>query len=296
MMVSDMGVSVSIVLCTYNVEDYVSNCLKAILGQTFSDFELLIIDDSTDNTGNIIRMFNDPRIKYFKGEERLGLAKSRNKGIKLSTGNYVFFTDADCVVSRDWLAQGMRSFASGCVGVEGRTVYVSEDYKPTFSDSVIKNQQGGQFMTCNIAYKKSVLERVGGFDERYDYYEDRDLAFRVKRFGKIVFNPSMVVYHQKMKITPRNFIRRANRIRNRVLLFKRFRDVWSGRIPNPLGRIINPLDFLVVFCPVLILSYLAIYRFKSREDWNLFPYIWIKKVYERISLWHACALHKVFLI
>ena len=70
MMVSDMGVSVSIVLCTYNVEDYVSNCLKAILGQTFSDFELLIIDDSTDNTGNIIRMFNDPRIKYFRSEER----------------------------------------------------------------------------------------------------------------------------------------------------------------------------------------------------------------------------------
>jgi GT2 family glycosyltransferase len=130
-------------------------------------------------------------------------------------------------VSTDWI-QGLESFQTGVVGVEGKTYYVSEKYVTTFSDSVIQNKHGGQFMTCNVAYEKSALEKVKGFDERYQhYFEDRDLAFRVRRIGKIVFNPSMIVYHQKVTMAPRNYLKRAQRIRDRVLLFKRFQDRWS---------------------------------------------------------------------
>jgi GT2 family glycosyltransferase len=72
-----------------------------------------------------------------------------------------------------------------CVGVEGKVCYVSEDYKPTFSDRVIQNRYGGQFLTGSMAYKKDVIERVGGFDERYTYLDDRDLALRAMKLGKI---------------------------------------------------------------------------------------------------------------
>jgi glycosyltransferase involved in cell wall biosynthesis len=81
---------VTVALCTFNVERYISDCLKALLSQTFSDFEIVIVDDSTDNTGKIIQTFNDQRIRYFKNRRQLGLSKSRNECIKYSTGKYIF--------------------------------------------------------------------------------------------------------------------------------------------------------------------------------------------------------------
>jgi len=289
---------VTIALCTFNVENYISECLKALLDQTFSDFEIVIVDDSTDSTGEIVQTFNDRRIRYFKNRRRLGLSKSRNECIKSSTGKYVFFTDADCVVSRDWIQQGLKSFSnSSCVGVEGKTYYVSEKYVPTFSDSVIENKHGGQFMCCNIAYEKKVLEEVGGFDERYHYYfEDRDLALRVKKLGKIEFNPRMIVYHRKVIMTPKHFIRRAERVRGRVLLFKRFQDRRFGRIPDPMWHILHPLDLMTAVCPPLIFSLLGIYNFRNKEDWILLPYAWMKKVRERLNIWDTCAREKIFLV
>jgi GT2 family glycosyltransferase len=114
--------------------------------------------------------------------------------------------------------------------------------------------------------RKKVLEKVGGFDERYNYYEDRDLALRVKKLGKIEFNPKMIIYHRKVTMTPKSFIRRVERVRNRVLLFKRFRDRRFGRIPDPMWRILHPLDLIIVICPPLIFSLLKIYNFRNKED------------------------------
>lgn len=266
---------VSVVLCTYNVEGYIYQCVKHLLNQTVKNFEIIIVDDSTDSTGKIIKRFDDNRIKYFKNKKHLGISKSRNKAIKLSAGKYVFFTDADCIVSRNWIEQGLRTFAdSNCVGVEGKTYYVSETYKPSFSDSIIKNLNGGQYMTCNIAYQRSALEKIGGFDERYSYYyEDRDLALRIKKLGEIVFNPCMIVYHQKNVMTPKSYLRRAKRIKDRVLLFKRFHDDWSDKISNPMWRIVNPLDLLTVIYPPFVFQYLVVYKFRGKQDWALFPYI-----------------------
>ena len=88
------------------------------------------------------------------------------------------------------------------------------------SDNVVENKTGGQFPTCNIVYKKSVLNEIGGFDERYTYMEDRDLALRAKRFGKINFNPKMIVYHQKKTFTPREFVVKGKEVRNRVFFGK----------------------------------------------------------------------------
>lgn len=289
---------VSVVLCTYNVEDYIYYSVKALLNQTVKNFEIIIVDDSTDSTGKIIKRFNDQRIKYFKNNRHLGISKSRNKAVKLSSGKYVFFTDADCIVSRNWIEQGLQSFAnSNCVGVEGKTYYVSKNYIPSFSDSVIQNLNGGQYMTCNIAYQRSILERIGGFDERYDYYEDRDLALRIKKLGEqIIFNPNMIVYHQKNTMTPASYMKRAKRIRNRVLLFKKFHDNWSGKISNPMWRIVNPLDMFILIYPPFVFQYLLVYKFREKADWALFPYIWIRKLYERLNLWQTCAKQRVLLI
>lgn len=87
---------VSVVLPAYNAEKYLRESIDSILNQTFTDFELLIINDgSTDKTEAIILSYNDSRIRYIKNEINLKLIKSLNKGIDLSRGKYIARMDAD---------------------------------------------------------------------------------------------------------------------------------------------------------------------------------------------------------
>ena len=280
-------------ICVYNVEKHIRQCIEALLDQTIKDFEIIIVDDgSTDNTRNIIEDFDGKRIRYFRNKKNVGIAKSRNKCIKLSRGEIVFFTDGDCIVSKNWIEQGLKFLKEkDCVGVEGRTHYVAEDYKPSYSDHAIKNEKPGQFMTCNMAYKKSVIKSIGGFDERYTYHSDRDLALRAMKHGRIHFNPDMIVYHQKRTLKPMQLVKIGKRIRNRVLLYKRFRErkfiLW---------RIVHPLNLMAILFPPLILGILLLSGYRTRKDFALFPFIYIRLIYERLNLWDMCARERVFLI
>jgi len=285
----------SIVICVRNVEKYIGKCIRSLLNQTCGDFEIILVDDMClDKTSRIIENFDDKRILCVKNKVNLGIAKSRNVGLKLSKGEYVFFTDGDCIVSKDWIEQGIIYLEDPeCVAVEGKIYYVSGKYKPTFSDYVCENKYGGQFMTGNVAYKKSVIERVGGFDEGYSYYEDRDLALRVARYGKIRFNPNMVAYVQQQTRSPKELIKSATHIINRIFLFKKFRErkimFW---------RIVYPLNLAIAFFPPLVILFLFFSKrqFRKSEDFRLLPYYYVFAVCERLQLWKKCAKEKVFLI
>ena len=108
--------------------------------------------------------------------------------------------------------------------------------KPTFSDHVMENIFGGNYMTGNIAYKKTVLKKVNGFNEEIAYLEDRDIAFKIMKYGKICFNPKMIVYHSKVTMTPKKLIKSASHAKKRVHLYKKYK-----RKEFMLWRIIYPL-------------------------------------------------------
>ena len=87
---------VTVLMSVYNGEKYLNEAIDSILGQTFKDFEFLIINDgSTDKTGEILESYNDPRIKIINNEKNIGLTKSLNKGLKLTRGEYIARQDAD---------------------------------------------------------------------------------------------------------------------------------------------------------------------------------------------------------
>lgn len=89
-------VMASVIMSAYNAEKYVAEAISSILGQTFSDFEFIIIDDaSTDNTGNVIKEFLDDRIILLENDRNVGLTKSLNKGLKIARGKYIIRADAD---------------------------------------------------------------------------------------------------------------------------------------------------------------------------------------------------------
>jgi len=292
--------NVSVAICAKSAGKYIGNCIKSLLDQTFNDFEIIIVEDPPfDRTETLIRNFADKRIKHQRNKNHLGLTRSRNECLKLAKGDFIFFTDADCVVSKRWVEKGLCSFREeGCIGVEGRTCYVSEKYNLRYSDahSYVENKSGGQFMTCNMAYKKSAIESIGGFDEKYVNAEDRDLALRAMKVGKIRFNPEMVVYHQKTTRKPlplRQIGKNLKYSHPRVLLYKQ-----SGDKPLSLWRIVNPLNLATaLFPPILLTTLLFKFRlFKSKEDFNLLPYLYIDAVFERLQIWRTCAIERVFLI
>src|SRR5215510_6164673 len=89
---------VTVMIPVYNREKYVGDAIDSILAQTFTDFELLVIDDgSTDRSREVAQSYHDPRICLVCNETNEGVPKTRNTGVRLAHGEYLAFLDSD-----DW--------------------------------------------------------------------------------------------------------------------------------------------------------------------------------------------------
>src|SRR4051794_29608800 len=96
---------VTVLLAVYNGERYLREAIDSILGQTFQDFEFLIINDgSTDSTREIILSYHDPRIRLVDNEDNIGQTRSLNRGLALAAGQFVARQDADDISEPERLA------------------------------------------------------------------------------------------------------------------------------------------------------------------------------------------------
>ena len=87
---------VSVIIPVHNSEKYILECLNSVINQTYKNLEIIVIDDkSTDNSVDLIKSINDPRIKLIQLKENVGAGVARNKGIEISTGDYICFLDSD---------------------------------------------------------------------------------------------------------------------------------------------------------------------------------------------------------
>ena len=124
---------VSVNIPVYNGKEYIRETLESVLKQTYSDFEIIIIDDgSTDETSQIIKEYNDPRIKYFF-QENQGIGKARNAAIRKSGGEYIAFLDQDDLWLPDKLAEQITF-------IEKRS-----DLGLVFSDSIFFNEKKEEY-------------------------------------------------------------------------------------------------------------------------------------------------------
>ena len=93
---------ISVIVPVYNVENYLERCLDSILGQTFRDLEVILVDDgSEDRSGEICRSYarKDARIRYVR-QENGGLGRARNRGIQMAEGEFILFVDSDDYIDR----------------------------------------------------------------------------------------------------------------------------------------------------------------------------------------------------
>lgn len=87
---------ISVIMPAYNAEKYIREAIDSILGQTFTDFEFIIIDDaSSDSTVSIIESYDDERIRFFKNDENMGVARTLNRGLEMAKGEYIARMDSD---------------------------------------------------------------------------------------------------------------------------------------------------------------------------------------------------------
>jgi Glycosyltransferases involved in cell wall biogenesis len=102
--------AVSVIIPTYNRAHTISQSIISILNQTYNNFELIIVDDgSTDNTEEVVKNFNDKRIKYIAHKENRGAASALNTGISFSSGSFVTFNGSD----DEWLPEKLEEEMKG---------------------------------------------------------------------------------------------------------------------------------------------------------------------------------------
>lgn len=279
---------ISVIVIAYNEVKTISRSIEAILKQTFYDFELIVVDDgSDDHTSEAVKKFEDKRIELIKNKKNLGVSRARNIGLKNVSSKYVFFTDADCIPDSNWLKQGVKVLETNhCIGVEGRTLY--ELKSPTLSDRHFEILEGKQYCCCNMAYRKDVLDKVGGFRDRYNHaLEDRDLAFRVMKKGNVLFNPAMLVYHQHVKWTIKSLLNNARRAKYTIRFVKEYNDrsalVWRIALPRLLLDAIFPM---ILFR----------YRIRGLDDIIMLPVLYLRAALARLYIWKAAIEERIFIL
>ena len=103
--------TVTVVIPTYNRANLLGRSIRSVIGQTYGDFELIIVDDgSTDSTAEIAASFDDERVKYIRREQNGGVGAARNTGIKAAIGKFVAFNDHDDEWLPDKLERQMKIF------------------------------------------------------------------------------------------------------------------------------------------------------------------------------------------
>jgi len=179
---------VTVLMTVYNMEKYLRTAIFSILNQSFSDFELIIIDDgSRDGTEQIIKSFHDSRIRYFKNRKNLGISKSANKGINLARGEYVARMDGDDISRFDRLEKQVTFLDNHKDhGLLGSWYYVVDENGSLLSatrkhadDKSIRLSMifENQFLQSSIMMRTTILKELM-YDHEFEVCEDYDLWCR----------------------------------------------------------------------------------------------------------------------
>ena len=189
---------VSIVLPAYNGAKYIRESINSCLNQTYKNIELIIVDDdSTDGTQEIIKSYFDKRIKYIRNETNLGLANSLNRGFSYAKGDYLTWTSYDNLYLRnaiEMMAEELEKYKNvdfiyaNFYRIDEKGNIIAKTKVKSIKELDTDNCVGGCFL-----YKKKIYEELGGYDssfylaEDYEYWLRVRKKFRMKRLNKYLY-------------------------------------------------------------------------------------------------------------
>lgn len=195
----------------YNGEPFLRLSLDSLLAQTFTDFEIILINDcSTDQSPVIMQEYanKDSRIKIFHNEVNMGLTKSLNKAIRVSSGEYIARMDAGDTSEKTRFEKQVAFLDSHPdYGLVGSWAYIIDtDSKKMgamqweVSDEGIRKSliKYNPIVHSSIVVRKNILEQAGCYNEEWKYAQDYELYFRIIKLGKVKNLPEDLVSYRMM--------------------------------------------------------------------------------------------------
>lgn len=206
------GSRISVIIPVYNCRETIVQCLDSVVSLNHPSFEVIVVDDgSTDGTRGICQSRNGIRVISL---DRGGPSRARNIGISVADGDFIAFTDGDCIADTEWLTELESGFQEpDTAGVGGDQK--SPDDETWLGKRIQEFMKCIGFMTgyikidptvretdhnpsCNVMYRKSVLQEVSGFDEALFPSEDVELDLKIRRRGyRLLYNPQAMVGHYR---------------------------------------------------------------------------------------------------
>lgn len=235
----------SVIVPLYNKEKYIQNAIQSILNQSFSDFELLIVNDcSTDNSLLELEKINSDKIRVIHHQVNKGLAATRNTGIKNTQSDYITFLDADDEWCPDFLKSihhlihnfsDAKIYATNYQEIWDTTIKYpfngSENLVPDFKGylNFFKiNLKQGIYCHGSVCFHKEVFEKVGYYNESIRNSEDLDFNIRANYHFQLAYDATqLMVYHMQTE----NQLTRIN-LKNKTIPDFDIYEVWSKNKPE----------------------------------------------------------------
>ena len=251
-MKTDCADIISVIMPCFNAEKYLREAVESVLGQTYTNIELIIVDDgSTDNSIDIARSYGD-RIILVRQNNK-GPYPARNKGLMISNGKFVAFLDADDYWRADCLEKLQLTLCNSSavlaycgwqnVGFEGGggEPYIPPDYE-LGNKAELFLRHAAPWPIHAALIRRSALEEVGGFSERYFSCMDYDLWLRMatSRYIKRV-NETLVFYrhHSADQITSKKWEQAKNAWLVKRNFIKQHPELVSDILPSTLKQLVD---------------------------------------------------------
>lgn len=235
----------SIIVPLYNKESFVRDALNSILKQTYTDYEVIIVNDaSTDDSAIVAETFLSDKIRIIQHDKNKGLAAARNTGIQNATSNFITYLDADDVWKPTFLEHifsltqefsEAQIFATNYEEIWGTTLKIpvngSENLDSNFKgyiDFFALNLKQGIYCHGSVCFHKSVFEKIGLYNEEILFSEDLDFNIRANYHFKLAYSnsPQMIYFMQTS-----NQITNSS-IKNKTIPNFDLYEDWAKDLPN----------------------------------------------------------------
>lgn len=201
----------SVIIPLFNKTSSVVSTIQSVLAQSFSGFELIVVDDgSSDGSAEAVLSFSDARLRLIR-KENGGVCSARNVGIKEARYEYLAFLDADDIWDEDYLLEQMhmiRDFPEAYMwGLnfaemsDGKQIRTLETGLPSGFRGLVDNYFGihgrvsDLFCSSSVVVRKSAFEKAGVFDECLKYSEDIDMWYRIIANFPVAFNDEYYAFY-----------------------------------------------------------------------------------------------------
>ena len=195
------------IIPAYNAQKWISETIKSVQQQTFSDWEIIVIDDgSSDGTLETLRGIVDERLKVFPYEHG-GVSVARNRGLAHSSGEFIAFLDADDLWTPDMLELHLAALQkhpeadvaycwTSCIDEKGK--FLSAHPQVFYEGNVFPQLLVEIFLNCgSLLIRQQAIESAGEFDSRLTYYEDWDYWLRLARHSRFVLVPKYQLLYRR---------------------------------------------------------------------------------------------------